>query len=130
MAMKQRMKAGPRKTVTSLQVMAKLWPTPQTHDVRKRGNTNADAHYYPHVLAYAVEEPHHFSPTSSSSTEQPSPASISSQGDFLASHSVAPGSEGARRMTVISGRKCSVLLRKRDPLGCLEKTLLESSAWN
>jgi hypothetical protein len=32
-----------------------LWPTPQAHDVRKRGNTEADHHYYPHDLANAVE---------------------------------------------------------------------------
>jgi hypothetical protein len=33
-------------------------------------------------------------------------------------------------MTVTSGRKCSALLKKQDPLGCLAKMLLESSAWN
>lgn len=41
-----------------------------------------------------------------------------------------PGSDEARKMTVISGRKCSGLLRKSDLLGCLAKTLLESTAWN
>src|ERR1043166_2288779 len=40
------------------------------------------------------------SPTSEISTEETSPASRSSQGDFLASHSVAPGSAEARKMTV------------------------------
>jgi len=33
-------------------------------------------------------------------------------------------------MTVISGRKCCALSKKQDPLGCLERTLLESSTWN
>ena len=32
-----------------------LWPTPQAHDIGKRGNTEADHHYYPHDLANAVE---------------------------------------------------------------------------
>ena len=51
------------------------------------------------------------------------------QEDFLASHSVQPGSEEARRMTVTSGRKCCELYRKSGPLGLLVRTLLESSAW-
>lgn len=51
------------------------------------------------------------------------------QEDFLASHSVLPGSEEARRMTVTSGRKCCELYRKSDPLGSLVRMLLESSAW-
>jgi hypothetical protein len=33
-------------------------------------------------------------------------------------------------MTVRSGRKCSELLTKQDPVGSLVKTLLESSRWN
>lgn len=73
---------------------------------------------------------HEFLPTSEPSTAPSSPESISSQGDFLASHSVAPGSDAARRTTVISGRKCSALSRRPDPLGCLERTLLASSTWN
>ena len=51
------------------------------------------------------------------------------QEDFLASHSVQPGSEEARTMTVTSGRKCSELYRKSGPLGSLVRTLLVSSAW-
>lgn len=57
-------------------------------------------------------------------------ASIYSQGDFLASHSVSPGSAEARRMTVISGRKCCGLLRRQDRVGLLARTLLELSTWN
>jgi hypothetical protein len=43
MAMKQRMKGGPRYKATSLQVMVKgvergLWPTPRANDAEKRGN--------------------------------------------------------------------------------------------
>ena len=51
------------------------------------------------------------------------------QEDFLASHSVQPGSAEARMMTVTSGRKCCELYRKSGPLGSLVRTLLESSAW-
>src|ERR1044072_5987743 len=35
--MKQRMKGGPRYTVTSLQVAAKLWPTPRGTDWKNNG---------------------------------------------------------------------------------------------
>lgn len=52
------------------------------------------------------------------------------QGDFLVSHSVSAGSIGARKMTATSGRKCSVLLKKQDPLGWLLKMLLESLQWH
>jgi hypothetical protein len=31
------------------------WPTPQSHDERKRGNTMADHHHFPHDLSNAVE---------------------------------------------------------------------------
>ena len=51
------------------------------------------------------------------------------QEDFLASHSVQPGSEEARRMTVTSGRKCLELYRRSDPVGLLVRMLLESSHW-
>ncbi len=51
-------------------------------------------------------------------------------GDFLASLSVAPGSDEARQMTVTSGLRCSELLRKSDPVGCLARMLLASSAWH
>lgn len=47
-----------------------------------------------------------------------------------ASHSVQPGSEEARKMTVTSGRKCSGLYRKSSRLGLLVKMLLESSVWH
>ena len=52
------------------------------------------------------------------------------QEDFLANHSVQPGSEEARRMTVTSGRRCLELFRRSDPVGSLVRMLLESSAWN
>ena len=31
------------------------WPTPQSHDTRKRGNTNADHHHFPHDLPNMAE---------------------------------------------------------------------------
>ena len=51
------------------------------------------------------------------------------QADFLASHSVQPGSGEARRMTVTYGRRCLELYRKSGPLGSLVRMLLESSHW-
>lgn len=51
------------------------------------------------------------------------------QEDFLASHSVLPGSEEARGMTVTSGQRCSELYRRSDPVGSLVRMLLESSVW-
>ena len=50
--------------------------------------------------------------------------------DFPANHFLKPGSNEARRMTVTSGRKCSGLLGRQDPVGCLVRTLLESSTWH
>lgn len=55
--------------------------------------------------------------------------SMSSQADFLASLSPSQVRERERMITVTSGRTCSVLYRKSDPLGLLVKTLLESSRW-
>lgn len=52
-----------------------------------------------------------------------------SQEGFLASHFQRQESEGERKMTVTSGRKCSVLYERYDPLGSLVRTLLGSSAW-
>lgn len=47
------------------------------------------------------------------------------QEDFLASHSVRPGSDEARRMTVTSGRRCLELYRKSDPVGLLVRMSLD-----
>src|SRR6516162_9436624 len=68
--------------------------------------------------------------TSETSTDETLPTSPSSPADFLASLSVALGSDEARRMTAISGRKCCALLRKHDLFSSLQKMLLESSTWN
>lgn len=43
---------------------------------------------------------------------------------------VLPGSEGARKMTVTSGRKCLELYKSLGPLGSLVKMLLTSSTWS
>ncbi|AGN35080.1 hypothetical protein J36TS2_14730 [Bacillus paralicheniformis] len=50
--------------------------------------------------------------------------------DSLASLTVLPGSEKARKMTATSGRKCLGSSRNLDPLGSLVKTLLTSQTWN
>ena len=52
------------------------------------------------------------------------------QEDFLASHSVQPGSGEARRMTVTSGQRCLELFKISNPVGLLAKMLLESSVWS
>lgn len=52
-----------------------------------------------------------------------------SQEGFLASHFQRQESEGERKMTVISGRKCFGQYGRYDPLGSLVRTLLESPAW-
>ncbi len=46
-----------------------------------------------------------------------------------ANHSVRPGSEKARKMTVTSGRNISGLYKKSDLVGLLAKMLLDSSVW-
>ena len=52
------------------------------------------------------------------------------QEDFLASLSALPGSAEARRMTVISGLKCSESYENSSPLGSLVKMCLGSSIWH
>jgi hypothetical protein len=53
----QTSRSGERKDELLMGGVAKLcgWPTPQTHDVRERGNTEADHHYSPHDLSNAVK---------------------------------------------------------------------------
>ena len=50
-------------------------------------------------------------------------------GDTPASLSPLPGTEEARKMTVISGRKCSALLKNANLSGSLAKMLLDTSLW-
>ena len=52
-----------------------------------------------------------------------------SQEGFLASHFQRRESEGERKMTVTSGRKCFGQYGRYDPLGSLVRTLLESYRW-
>ena len=47
-----------------------------------------------------------------------------------ASLSPLPGSEEAKKMTVIYGRKCAELLVKQNPVGYLQRMCLESSGWH
>ena len=49
--------------------------------------------------------------------------------DTLASPSVLPGSEQARRMTVTSGQKCFALCKKSGRIGSLQRMLLGTSTW-
>jgi hypothetical protein len=54
---------------------------------------------------------------------------ILSREGIPASHSVMPGSDLARKMTVTSGLRCAVLSKHSGPLGSLVRTLLDTSAW-
>jgi len=56
--------------------------------------------------------------------------SIFSPEDSHVSHFLVPGSKEARKMTVISGRKCYGLYQKYARLGSLVKMLLGSSTWH
>lgn len=51
------------------------------------------------------------------------------QGDFLASHSAQLAEGSARKMIVISGRKCCALLTKQSRAGSLVKMLMGLEAW-
>jgi hypothetical protein len=51
------------------------------------------------------------------------------QPDTLASLSVLPGTEKARKMTVTSGRKLLDSYRKSSPVGSLVRMLLDTSLW-
>jgi len=53
----QTSRGGKRKSELLMGGLAKLasWPRPQSHDVSKRGNTEADHHYFPHDLSNAAE---------------------------------------------------------------------------
>lgn len=53
----------------------------------------------------------------------------SSAAASLASLSPLPGSDEAQTMTVTSGRKCTALLKKSDPVGSWLKMCLASSRW-
>ena len=49
--------------------------------------------------------------------------------DTLANLFHKPGSAEAREMTVTSGRRCSELFASADPLGSVQRMLLDTSAW-
>lgn len=106
----------------------RLWPTPNVSEAEHPGSNHS--HPGSQVNLISVVKSLAYTPTYSPSTEPTTPGCGSSQGDFLASLSVVPGSDGARKMTVTSGRKCSELLRRQDQLGFLLRTCLESSTWN
>jgi len=105
----------------------RFWPTPTALIGGMYVEANADER---NSIGLATAAHRSSIPTSSTSTEPTTPESTCSQVDFLANLSVSPGSDSARQMTVRSGRKCSALLARRDPLGSLVKMLLESSRWN
>ena len=87
---------------------SRLLPTPTGTDYKSRGPNSKQV-----GIDNFFKIDHSYSP-------EVSPVSLS----------VAPGSAEARKMTVISGRKCLELFRKQSPIGLLAKTLLASSAWD
>jgi len=95
--------------------------TKQSHSASKTNTANESSNDTgPKCLA---------SKTSMTSTEKTTRESPSSQVDFLANHTVTPGSEEARTMTAQSGEKWLELYRRQDPLGCLVRTLVGSRRW-
>jgi len=109
-----------------------LLPTLATRDYK---GTNSDKHLSRGGLDHKNQLPNYIKTLSSSPTSETSMVPDFEEQPYLpgvshANLSVVPGSDGARKMTVTSGRKCSGLYRKQDPLGSLARMLLESSTWN
>ena len=104
---------------TPLAMAAKLWPTPnamdgmapRSQDALREAQTKGGCSN----LKDMVSAPLLIPDIRDISTGGTSTELISSQGDFLASLSVTPGSAGARKMTVTSGLKCSALLKEARP---------------
>ena len=123
--------ASARSTNTARKSLRRtFWPTPESQPAHRKLTDGKSISSKGQRWGISTEQAVRLSQTSETSTDETLPASPSSQADFLANLSARPGSEEARRMTVTSGRKCCELLRKHDPLGCLARMLLESSAWN
>jgi hypothetical protein len=116
-------KSTPTRKRSSKKGSVRLWPTPAAAD----GKDQASGDLYARLNNVGRQRS---IPTFTLSTEPDTEELTCSQEDFLASLSALPGSEEARQMTVRSGRRCSELLQRQDPLGCLVKTCLASSTWN
>src|SRR5262245_59852684 len=100
-----------------------LLPTPRSSEASKQP---MDANRKSPCLSWVVKS----AQTSETSMEPPTEEQLYLPEGFLASHFPRPGSEEARKMTATSGRRCSELYMKPGPLGCLVRTLLESSTWS
>lgn len=102
-----------------------LWPTPSANDHMPQSPL-------PETMNVLMGRP---SRRMKEAIQQVKPAPIASHqqmsllGDSLASLSVLPGSDAARKMTAGCGQKCSGLCVNSGPLGLLVKTLLESLEW-
>lgn len=110
----------------------KLWPTPTANmDAGGNNRTQRPESEAGRKAGRQLQmEVRDSTPTSSPSTDISTPESILLQEDFLASHSARPGSDAARMMTVISGRRCFALLAKQVPGTSLLKMLLACSHWS
>jgi len=103
----------------------RLRTTPQAQDAKHSGKGKADQGR--DLLCVEVQSS---IPTSTTSTANATQGSLFSPEDSPANLSVSPGSDKARKMTAISGRKWSALLKSADLVSSWVRTLLESSAWN
>ena len=100
-----------------------LWPTPAAND----DNKSPEAHMA--MKARMLGGPRSTVTSLQVATKAGIEPSTSSLEDFRANHSLSPGSDWARKMTVHSGTRCSGLSAISGPAGCLVKILLESSVW-
>jgi hypothetical protein len=110
----------------------RLWHTPTTGDSHPtREKRYPKGQVRPHPIPNLAAEVNDGIPYAEQvNLRQPSPQSTFLQGDSPVSPSLLPGSAAARQTTVSSGRKCCASLRSSGPVGCLLRTLLESSTWH
>jgi len=115
-------------TLTSL-VESAASPSPQNGRASEQSRSRKSIPMHqPRSESTGLEFP--ISETCEAQTSELFEESIYSPEVFPASRIPLPGTEEAQTMTVTSGRQCARLLNESGLLGCLVKTLLESSAWN
>ena len=116
----------------------RLWPTPRTMDGLGKGEHGQGGQDLRTTVAQEMQVPQSLQRlrrTHRGLPEIETILDIATQlpllpADSLASLSVSPGGEEARKITAISGLKLSQLLKPSSPPGCCLKMLLESSTWH
>ena len=148
MAMKARMPGGPRQTVTSLQVAVKagiepaklfdlgsqeqntmFWPTPRAQEDGRTPEQWEEARLRHYETRKETGTPGGPAGAKGSLAVCVQRMSISSPPAIPANRSVMPGSDWARRMTVISGQKLHAYLPSSDRVSSSVRTLLATSVW-